>query len=274
VTQLSIAEAWRGAGIDRTDARALLKSVLRVDDAHLASHPERVLTEEERGRYLALAERRRAGEPVAYLTGEREFYSLSFTVTPAVLIPRPETELLVELALERIPPEAHARILDLGTGCGCVAIAIARARPRAEVVAVDASAAAVALARDNARRHAVAGLTVLNGDWFGAVPGQRFDVVVANPPYVAEGDPHLAEGDCRFEPRAALVAGATGFECIEAIIAAAPSHLGPGGWLLFEHGIGQARRCRALLASAGFAGAFTRPDLAGIERVSGARCLT
>lgn len=275
-TVLTIAEALREAcrAVPAGEARALLRHVLECDESFLIARAERTLTPGQREAYVRLAARRAAGEPLAYLTGEREFYGLSFNVTPAVLIPRPETELLVELALERLPGEARARVLDLGTGSGCVAIAIAREQLRAEIVAVDASAQAVALARDNARRHGVRGITVLHGDWFGAVPGQRFDVIVANPPYVAAGDPHLGEGDLRFEPRGALVAGPTGFECIEAIIASAPRHLVRGGWLLFEHGMGQAPRCRALLAHAGLGAVFTRADLAGIERVSGARSLT
>lgn len=272
---LTIAEALRQAGgtIATREARALLGTVLGRVQAYLIAHADETLTADRQRAFEQLAARRAAGEPIAYLTGEREFYSLSFKVTSAVLIPRPETELLVELALERIPPEAGARVLDLGTGSGCVAVAIARERPRAEVVAVDASAEAVALARENTGRHVARNVTVQRGDWFAAVAGQRFDVIVANPPYVAEGDPHLAQGDLRFEPRRALVAGPDGFECIEAIIAASRGHLVPGGWLVFEHGHNQAGRCRALLTDNGYTGVFCARDLAGIERVSGGKVL-
>lgn len=270
---LTIGEALRTgqAKIGALEARVLLKNALGCDDAHLIAGAGRALSREEERAFANLLARRAQGEPVAYLTGLREFYGLQFRVTPVVLIPRPETELLVDLALERIAPAAGARVLDLGTGSGCVAIAIARERPRAEVVAVDASAKAVALARENAERHGIRNLAVLNGDWFGAVPGQRFDVIVANPPYIAAGDPHLAEGDLRFEPRQALVAGPAGLECIEVVIASSPGHLVQGGWFLFEHGHDQAARCRALLTQAGFAEVLTRRDLAGIERVSGGR---
>src|SRR6185295_14531966 len=180
----SIAEALRVPGIDPLDARVLLRRVLQASDAQIAAHPERTLNEDERGRYLALVERRRVGEPVAYLTGEREFYSLAFRITPAVLIPRPETELLVELALERTQGLGACQVLDLATGSGCVAIAIARHQPRAQLTATDVSRAALALARENAALHGVA-LELLASDWFDAVAGRRFDVIVANPPYVA-----------------------------------------------------------------------------------------
>jgi release factor glutamine methyltransferase len=260
----------RAADIDPLDARVLLRAVLQASDAYIAAHPEQPLSDEQRGRYLASVERRRAGEPVAYLTGEREFYSLAFKVTPDVLIPRPETELLVDLALERATPGRARRVLDLATGSGCVAIAIARNCAHAQVTATDVSGAALALARDNAARHGVA-VEFLESDWFAALAERRFDVIVANPPYVAAGDPCLTQGDTRFEPRNALLAGPTGYECIETIAAQAPRHLEPGGWLLFEHGYDQAPRCRELLAHAGYQAVFSAPDLAGIERVSGGR---
>jgi len=260
-----------GAGeIERADARALLRSVLEVTDAQLIAHPERELTVEELLRYRALAGRRRAGEPVAYLTGERDFYSLAMKVTPAVLIPRPETELLVDLALERLPHGHAASVLDLATGSGCVAVAIARSRPAAQVAATDVSPAALAIARDNAQRHGVT-VEFRESDWFEALAGRRFEIVVANPPYVAAADRHLEEGDLRFEPREALVAGPTGYECIDRIVAQAPRHLAAGGWLLCEHGYDQAAACRDRLVQAGFTAVFSARDLAGIERVSGGR---
>jgi release factor glutamine methyltransferase len=266
----TVGELLRTANIDPVDAHALLRAALGVSEAHLAAHPEQALTCLQRDRYVDWVQRRRAGEPVAYLTGEREFYGLSFRVTPAVLIPRPETELLVELALERIAAPAPVRVLDLGTGCGCIAVAIAKHRPLARLAAAEISGAALAVARENAVRHG-ASVEFIESDWLGAVPGRRFELIVSNPPYVAEGDRHLTQGDLRFEPRAALVAGADGLACIRAFVAQARAYLAPGGWLLFEHGHDQAERCRELLGAAGYSEVFSRRDLAGIERVSGGR---
>jgi release factor glutamine methyltransferase len=266
----SVAEMLRIANLDPIDSRALLRAALEVSDTYLIAHPGQTLTDRQRERYLAWVERRRAGEPVAYLTGEREFYSLAFKVTPAVLIPRPETELLVEAALERVPAYAPFRVLDLGTGSGCVAVAIAKHRPHAQVAATEVSRDALAVARENAARHG-SSIEFIESDWLDALAGRRFDLIVSNPPYVAERDPHLSQGDSRFEPRAALVASADGLSCIRLIIAQARAHLEPGGGLLFEHGYDQAARCRALLAQAGYFEVATRHDLAGIERVSGGR---
>ncbi len=261
-----------GNGAAIIEARVLLRHVLGRDDGYLIAHADQALTAGQQTAFEALAARRRCGEPIAYLTGRREFYGLEFRVTPAVLIPRPETELLVERVLERVPTQSAARVLELGTGSGCVAIVIAQRRPRASVVAVDDAAEAVALARENAVRHAVPNLNVVCGDWFAAVPGERFDVVAANPPYVAAGDPHLTASALQCEPRRALVAGPEGTECIAAIIAAARDHLSDDGWLLFEHGHDQGARSRTLLAAAGFSRQLsTWRDLAGIERVSGAQ---
>ena len=255
--------------LDDIDARALLRHALGASAADLIAHPDRVLSSAQNAAFAALVARRCAGEPVAYIIGTREFFSLEFSVTPAVLIPRPDTELLIEFVLEHITPERAGCVLDLGTGSGCVAISVAKARPRSQVVAVDSSAAALAVARDNVRRHSADNVELIAGDWLGAVAGRRFDLIVANPPYVAAGDPHLTQGDLRFEPLAALFAGGDGLDCIRLIIAAAPQYLSRGGWLAFEHGYDQAMRCRELLARAGFGGAFTRTDLAGAERVSG-----
>ncbi len=263
----TVAESLRPEGLAQLDARVLLRAVLQVTDAHLLAHPEQQLTGDQQRHYLDLVERRRAGEPVAYLAGEREFYSLQFTITSAVLIPRPETELLVELALARACSRPACRVLDLATGSGCVAIAIARNCAHALVTATDVSGEALAVARKNAERH---GLTIelLASDWFGALATRQFDVIVANPPYVAANDPHLQAGDARFEPRQALVSGTTGYECIETIIAQSPRYLAPGGWLLFEHGHQQAPRSRELLESAGYGSISSLRDLGGIERVS------
>jgi release factor glutamine methyltransferase len=247
----------------------LAAHALGISRARVLADAQRALDAETAREIERLFLRRRAGEPVAYLTGEREFHGLSLKVTRDVLIPRPETELLVELALERLPNRA-GRCLDLGTGSGAIAVAIAHAAPDAEVVAVDTSSAALAVARENARRHG-ASIRFVEGEWFDRLAGERFDVVVANPPYVAAGDGHLGEGDLRFEPRSALVAGPDGLDAIRAIVAGAKQHLVPGGWLLFEHGFDQAERCRSLLGIYGYAGVASWPDLAGITRVAGGR---
>lgn len=232
--------------------------------AALAAAPGAEVPFEVEDAFLALARRRRAGEPVAYILGRREFYSLELAVDPAVLIPRPETELLVDLALEL----GAANVLDLGTGSGAVAFAIKRHLPAARVVAVEASEAALAVARRNAAK---LGLEVdfRHGRWFEPVAGERFELVVSNPPYVAEGDPHLA--DLSFEPIQALVSGPDGLEAIREITSAAGLFLAPGGWLLLEHGAGQELAVRSLLEQAGLESVRTWPDLAGIGRASGGR---
>jgi release factor glutamine methyltransferase len=210
--------------------------------------------------------RRRAGEPVAYITEAREFFGLLFRVTPAVLIPRPETELLVERSLARLSARRAPRVLDLGTGCGAVAIALAHARADAEIWATDLSAEALALAQENAARHGVR-LRLLRSDWFDALAGERFDLIASNPPYVASSDPHLQQGDVRFEPRRALVGGSDGLECIRIISRGAHAHLVPGGWLLFEHGWDQGPDCERLLRGLDYAGVSDASDLAGHRRV-------
>ena len=264
----TIASLLAASELPPLEAQVLAAHALAVPRASLLAHQARTLTDEDARRIGRLFLRRRAGEPVAYLTGEREFFGLSLAITPEVLIPRPETELLVALALELAP--SGARVLDLGTGSGAVAISIAHEEPDMEVVAVDASADALAVARENARRHG-ATIRFVYGSWYTGLAAERFDLIVANPPYVAEGDEHLEQGDLRFEPRAALVSGADGLDAIRAIVAGAQDHLRPGGWLLFEHGYDQGERCRSLLAMYGYSQVQTWPDLAGIERVSGAR---
>jgi release factor glutamine methyltransferase len=264
----TIASLLAGSELPPLEAQVLAAHALECSRASLLADQQRAVGDEEARRVERLFLRRRAGEPVAYLTGEREFFGLSLAITSDVLIPRPETELLVALALEVVP--AGARVLDLGTGSGAVAIAIAHEEPDAEVVAVDASADALAVARENARRHGAV-IRFVYGSWFEGVAGQRFDVIVANPPYIAEGDAYLEQGDLRFEPRAALVGGADGLDAIRAIVAQARDHLVAGGWLLFEHGYDQAERCRSLLAMYGYTEAQTWPDLAGVPRVSGGR---
>jgi release factor glutamine methyltransferase len=266
-----LTEVVQSSGIDAIDARVLLRAVLGVDGAHLIAHGSGAISAQHEATFRALAARRMAGEPVAYLVGEREFYGHAFKVTPAVLIPRPETELLVELALQREPQHEIKRVLDLGTGSGCIAISIALARPSAFVMAVDQSQPALAVARENAERLHACNVKFQTSNWFAAVQDQRFDVIVSNPPYVAAGDAYLTQGDLRFEPASALAAGADGLADIRLIVAGARAHLAPGGWLMFEHGYDQAPRCRELLSQAGFGEVQSWRDLATIERVSGGR---
>lgn len=253
----------------RIEVQCLLQAVLQVNRAHLLAHPEQPLEADQLARYTALLERRLRGEPVAYLLGEREFYGLTFEVSAATLIPRPETELLVELALERMPHHLPCRVLDLGAGSGAIALSIAHARPDAEVVAVDRSAAALEVARSNQRRLGLGNVRLLQSDWYSALQGERFDLIVSNPPYVAAGDAHLLRGDVRFEPRIALASGADGLGDIRRIIAQAGHHLRDAGWLLLEHGHDQAGPVRELLEQGGCGRVFSARDLAGIERVSG-----
>lgn len=255
--------------VDAVEARALLCHVLKKDAAYLAAHADATLHPDAAAAYGAALARREAGEPVAYITGRREFYGLELRITPAVLIPRPETELLVDLALARVPRDEARQVLDLGTGSGCIAIGIAHERPRTRVAAVDHSPDAIALARENARSLGITGITFTVGDWFMPVVGRCFDLIVANPPYVAADDPHLRRGDLRYEPQAALVGGADGLDALRTIIANAGRHLHAGGALLLEHGHEQGAACRRLLDAAGFHGVQTWRDLAGNERVSG-----
>lgn len=248
------------------DAGILLCHVLDCPRSFLLSHPETALTPQQQTDFDALTDRRTRGEPVAYLTGMKEFWSLELKITPAVLIPRPETETLVEAALLRLPLDQAMRVLDLGTGSGAIALAIAGERPRAHVTAVDISDAAVAVARDNARLHCIANAVFYESHWFAALEGQQFDLIASNPPYVADGDPHLSA--LRFEPQTALVAGVDGLDALRLIIRTAPTYLLPHGWLLLEHGADQGASVCALLAQAGFSEVKTLSDLAGLSRVS------
>jgi release factor glutamine methyltransferase len=269
---VTVRGALAQAGLAPIDAQVLLAFVLGRNRAWLIAHGNDVLDTADAGAFAALARRRRDGEPVAYLTGQREFFGLSLAVAPSVLIPRPETETLVECALRKLVPPQPSRVLDLGTGTGAIALAIAHERPHARVVAVDRSEAALTIARENARRLAVTTVEFVHGDWFDAVPaGDRYDLIASNPPYVAAADPHLGEGDVRFEPAAALVAGSDGLDALRTIIAAAGSHLSRGGWLVVEHGHDQATAVRDLLERAGFSGLERHRDLSGIPRVAAGR---
>jgi release factor glutamine methyltransferase len=255
----------------RREIQILLRRALGVEQAWLLAHPESALEGAVEERYGAMLARRLAQEPIAYILGEREFYGLLFEVTPDVLIPRPETELVVELAVARVPKTAPWRILDLGTGSGCIAITLASLLPHARVVATDLSEAALAVAGRNAKRHRVTNVDLRKGSWFEPVGPQRFDLIVSNPPYIAAGDAHVQQGDLRFEPAAALVADANGLEALSEIIAEAPRHLLPGAWLLVEHGHDQATAVTQFLLASGFEDVFSRNDLAGIPRVAGGR---
>ncbi|MEP6998094.1 MAG: peptide chain release factor N(5)-glutamine methyltransferase [Betaproteobacteria bacterium] len=267
-TPVTISRALAASGLVPFEASLLLAHLLGCDRAWLAAHADEALTTEQAKTFDALARRRRAGEPVAYLTGRREFYGLDLEITPDVLIPRPETELLVDLALERLPGDRNMRVLDLGTGSGAVALAIASARRTAHVVGTDVSGAALALAARNAVRLALNNVSFAASDWFAALARARFDLIAGNPPYVAAGDPHLVEGDLRYEPAQSLTPGGDGLNAIRAIVAQAPRHLTPGGWLLLEHGHDQAGAVAALFGGAGFVGVGAARDLAGILRVT------
>jgi len=255
----------------RLDAEVLLMHITGLARTALITRAQEPLLPEHEERLHALLTRRARGEPIAYLTGKREFWSMELTVTPDVLIPRPETELLVEQALTRIPEDAEWTIADLGTGSGAIALAIAAERSHCRLIATDSSAAALAVARANATRLGIAKVEFRHGEWLKPLAGMRFDVIVSNPPYVRANDPHLTQGDVRFEPESALVAGADGLDAIRCIAADALSFLRPGGWLLFEHGYDQAQAARALLETHGYDRVVTYRDIAGHERVTAGR---
>ena len=268
-----IGAAWRRASqrIDRLDARLLLEHVCGCRHADLIAHPERELTEAQAVRFEALLERREADEPLAYLVGNAFFYGLEFSVSSDVLIPRDDTEVLVDQALEKAVKNLQPKIVDLGTGSGIVAIMLAKRCPGAVVTATDLSPAALGIAQQNAARHG-ARVRFREGDWYAPLGEDRFDLIVSNPPYVVDGDPHLAQNGLPFEPQTALtdgVEGGDGLACIRAIVDGAPAHLSSGGWLLMEHGYDQAVQVRELLGVAGFSGVASWRDSAGIERVSG-----
>lgn len=253
--------------IDSRDAQVLAAHALGCDRAALIARGRDPLAAARVGILDALLERRAAGEPVAYLVGRREFFGLDLAVAPGVLIPRPETELLVERALDCIAPLRTPRVLDAGTGSGAIALAIKSQCPGAQVTAVDRSGAALAIARDNARRLGLEVVFVAS-NWFDEVRLHQFDCIVSNPPYIRAGDPHVAQGDLRFEPADALVSGDDGLEALRTLCGTAPARLAPEGWLLCEHGYDQAPVVRALMRSAGLADVSSWRDLADIERVS------
>ena len=259
---MTVQDALAGARIDPREARLLLAAAAGFSQASVLAFPERVLPRETEKKYQDWIARRAAGEPVAYILGRKEFYGLELAVTPAVLIPRPETELLVDLALQK----EFSSVADLGTGSGAIALALKKHRPAARVVAVEASAAALAVAQRNAVKSGLE-IELRHGRWLEPLAGERFGLIVSNPPYVAAGDPHLPE--LCFEPQGALVSGADGLDAIREIVRTTPRHLAPGGWLLLEHGAGQHEAVRKLLS--GLESTTTWPDLAGIPRVTGGR---
>lgn len=255
----------------RLDAEVLVMHVCGLDRSGLITRGRAILTDMQERQLKDLLARQRLGEPIAYLTGIREFWSMELVVSPATLIPRPETELLVETALERIPPDAPWVIADIGTGSGAIALAIARERPRGRVIATDISAAALEVARANAGKFGLANVEFRHGDWLVPLADEAFDMIVSNPPYVRAADPHLEAGDVRYEPRQALIAGADGLDAIRHIASAAGHHLKPGGSLLFEHGWDQAGAVSGLLRRLGYHDIVCSPDLAGHARVTGCR---
>jgi release factor glutamine methyltransferase len=267
---LTVRQALAQAGIAPIDAQVLLAHVLGVERAWLAAHAPDPLPTAASGGFFALARRRRDGEPVAYLVGAREFWGLAFAVDSSVLIPRPETETLVECALQRLPRDRPVRLLDLGTGSGAIALALAHERPDAEIVATDRFPEALALAQANAARMKLANVHWLQSDWYRQLVDRdgRFDLIASNPPYIAAGDPHLREGDVRFEPQSALIAGADGLDALRVIVDGARERLVPGGSLVVEHGYDQADAVRELLRATGFTALESRRDLAGIRRVA------
>ncbi len=267
-TLLAQATGILGTKAARLEAEILLAACLDKPRSHLYAWPEREVEPRFQERFAALISRRALGEPIAYLLGQREFWSLPLTVTPQTLIPRPETETLVALALETMPENAPLRIADLGTGTGAIALAIARERPRSEVIATDISPAALSVAKSNAARHGLHNVRFACGSWCRALTVDAFDFILSNPPYVADSDPHLRKGDLRFEPSTALAAGPRGLDALHRIIPGAFDLLRTDGWLIVEHGCDQGERVIQLMRTQGFREISDHPDAAGLSRVT------
>lgn len=252
----------------RLDVELLLAAALGKPRSFLHTWPERIVSTEAAQAFEGYLKRRRTGEPVAYILGQQGFWNIDLEVATHTLIPRPETEMLVETALELVPGAIPHRLLDLGTGTGAIALSLAKDRPQWTVTAVDRVEEAVELAERNRQRLHLDNARVLQSHWFSAVEGQRFDVILSNPPYIASSDPHLVEGDVRFEPSSALVSGADGLDDLRFIASQAPGHLEAGGWLLLEHGYDQGPAVRELLNRHGFEQIQTRRDLGDHERIT------
>jgi release factor glutamine methyltransferase len=252
----------------RADVELLLSHALGRPRSWFYAYPDACLSDEQVGLFKSLIEQRRRGVPVAQILGAREFWSMELTVTSDTLIPRPETELLVELALRSIPTGESTRVLDLGTGTGAIALALARERPLAQITAIDFSARALSVAQANAARLQLSHIKFLLGDWFSPVRDERYDVIVSNPPYIAQTDPHLSQGDLRFEPLAALASGVDGLDAIRTITLQAPHHLLSNGQLFIEHGFEQGSAVRDLMGAAGLVGSTTHADMSGLDRVT------
>ena len=267
----TVRQALAQSGLIPVDAKALLAHVLGCNRAWLAAHETDMLTKAQAEAFAALCRRRRDGEPVAYLAGSREFWGLMLSVTPDVLIPRPETETVVEFALSKLPGDRAVRVLDLGTGSGAIALALAHDRPNAAVTATDRSDAALSVARDNAHRLGLSNVAFATADWYDGIPAGLWDLIASNPPYIGAIDPHLQDGDLRFEPVAALSPGVDGQMALRTIIAGARERLSPGGWLVVEHGHDQSDAVRTLFQDAGFSDVIALRDLAGIPRVVAGR---
>lgn len=265
----SVKQALAESPLNRLDSEVLLAHVLGVERSVLYAYPEKLIAIDA---FLALCARRKVGEPIAYILGKKDFWQSTFFVNEHVLIPRPETELLVDTILSKFSEKQTVKIAELGTGSGAIALSLAEARPEWELVATDVSAPALQVAKQNVTSLGVGNVTLFQGDWCDALPDQAFDVIVSNPPYIAEDDPHVAQGDLRFEPKSALVAGAAGLADIQKIAAQAKAYLKPSGFLLFEHGYQQAAAVAHVFESLGYQCVTCLQDLAGLDRVSFAVC--
>ena len=265
---LELATRTLDTGSAQLDAEVLLAACLDKPRSHLYAWPECSVKTEQQAQFLAWLQRRAAGEPVAHLTGRREFWSLELLVTPDTLIPRPETETLVALALDKIPSETSVRIADLGTGTGAIALAIARERPHAEIIATDICARALAIAKQNARRLEIGNVQFIEGSWCAPLPSRPLDFILSNPPYIADSDPHLEAGDVRHEPRSALAAGPRGLNDLQLLVRCAAGHLAGNGWLIVEHGYDQGSHVRQLFSASGYRFISDHADDAGNSRVT------
>ena len=267
--QIRLNDSPRLDAIDaRFEAHLLLEHLLNVNRAWLIAHESDRLSNEAQASFEQLTKRRADGEPIAYILGNREFYGLNLTVTPATLIPRPDTEILVDAALNKIPVDTTLQILDLGTGSGAIALAIAQQRPQTQVTAIDASQAALEVAISNSQQLLISNIHFLLSDWFNNLKDTLFDVIVSNPPYIENSDVHLTQGDLRFEPTSALASGADGLDDIRRIIDSCLVHLKPQGWLMLEHGYNQAAAVKDLMTQTGLVNLETFKDLGGNDRVT------